>query len=174
MRIKDLIGQRFGRLVVTEYIGRRDYGQNGQRCTQWECRCDCGNTHVAVASDLKKGSTRSCGCFRSVASRERRLRHGHTVGNGPTPEYRAYIGAKGRCQPNSLDSQYYAKRGIEFRFNSFEDFLGELGPRPDSNYTVDRIDTNGHYEIGNVRWATWSEQRRNQRRGASTWNSING
>lgn len=75
------------------------------------------------------------------------------------PEYRAYQAAKGRCQnPKHKLFKYYGERGIEFRFDSFKSFLDILGFRPSSKYSLDRINNNGHYEPGNVRWATKQEQ----------------
>lgn len=49
--------------------------------------------------------------------------------------------------------KHYGGRGIEFRFSSFAEFFAELGPRP-KGLTLDRIDNDGHYEVGNVRWVT--------------------
>ena len=66
-KIKDLTGQRFGKLVVQGYAGISQYGK-----TQWNCRCDCGNTTTVTGSHLRSGYTKSCGCFRSETSRERR------------------------------------------------------------------------------------------------------
>jgi hypothetical protein len=57
----------------------------------------------------------------------------------------------------------YGGRGIQFLFDSFEQFYAEIGPRP-AGLTLDRIHNDGHYEPGNVRWATRSEQNRNRRR----------
>jgi hypothetical protein len=64
----------------------------------------------------------------------------------------------------------YGARGIRFLFTSFEEFFAELGPRPegkDANgkalCSLDRKNNDGHYQPGNVRWATASEQRSNQR-----------
>jgi hypothetical protein len=74
-------------------------------------------------------------------------------------EYRSYQAAKFRCSnPKCCKWQYYGGRGIKFLFTSFEQFFAELGPRP-TGTTLDRIENDGNYEPGNVRWATWHEQR---------------
>lgn len=81
-----------------------------------------------------------------------------------SPEYRCYAAAKNRCQnPNAERWAEYGGRGIEFRFVDFEAFFAEVGPRPSSRLTVDRIDVEGHYEPGNVQWATKKEQALNRR-----------
>lgn len=72
--------------------------------------------------------------------------------------YKSYARAKRRVAINHNGAYSH----VEFRFNSYEEFLAELGPRPDG-MTLDRIDPNGHYEPGNVRWATIAEQCRNKR-----------
>lgn len=82
----------------------------------------------------------------------------------PTAEYAAFTHAKMRCC-NTQCPAYpsYGGRGIEFRFMSFEDFMYELGPRPNSSASLDRINNDGHYEKGNVRWTSMKEQSRNRR-----------
>jgi len=91
------------------------------------------------------------------------FRHGGRAGQNFTPEYSVYVAAKRRCNnPNCADWPRYGGRGIKFLFASFEQFLAELGPRP-AGLTLDRIDNDGHYASGNVRWATRSEQRSNRR-----------
>lgn len=81
-----------------------------------------------------------------------------------SPEYFAYQSAKGRCrQTNNAAYNLYGGRGIEFRFTSFQDFFNELGYRPSSGYSLERKNTNGHYEPGNVKWATWVERQNNRR-----------
>lgn len=81
-----------------------------------------------------------------------------------TPEYRSHAHAKGRCNnPNDTKYADYGARGIKFLFASFEQFFAELGPRPNGK-TLDRYPNNeGHYEPGNVRWATPLEQAQNRR-----------
>ena len=80
-----------------------------------------------------------------------------------TPEYRAYIDAKHRCtNPNSQRWYTHGGRGIKFLFNNFGEFFEAVGPRPEG-MTLDRIDNDGHYEAGNLRWATPSQQCSNRR-----------
>jgi hypothetical protein len=81
-----------------------------------------------------------------------------------TPEYVAYQNAKRRCTGEKLPCyKDYGGRGIEFRFASFDEWFSELGLRPTPEHSVDRINPNGNYESGNVRWATRGAQIENQR-----------
>ena len=162
--MRDLTGQRFGQLVVIELAERH------ARRVFWRCLCDCGKAKNVESSNLHNGRTNSCGHLRSLGHPRRRP---HPV--APTrlrgrirPEYGVYRSAMNRCRnPRVTDFKYYGGRGIEFRFTSFEHFLTTLGPRPADNLSVDRINNDGHYEPGNVRWATPSQQARNKRRSAA-------
>ena len=123
---------------------------------------------------LLLGTTESCGCLRKDLMREamRKLGsagavHGHARDDNRSPTYTAWCSMKHRCY-NSRDAsfQYYGGRGItvsERWQNSFSDFLSDVGPRPSPTYSIDRINNDGHYEPGNVRWATPKEQINNRR-----------
>lgn len=78
-----------------------------------------------------------------------------------TPEYRSFCKAKERCNGITKDSHRYVARGIKFLFNSYEDFLKDIGRKPTQQHSLDRINNDGNYEVGNVRWATKSEQAMN-------------
>jgi hypothetical protein len=160
----DRTGVRYGRLIALAAIG---HDENGKLL--WKCHCDCGREVVVRGSNLTSHA-RSCGCLNRELSAERMRRqltkHGHNRIGNITPEYVAYVNAKQRCtNPNYDRWADWGGRGIEFRFASFEEFFAELGEKPEPKhlYSIDRIDNDGHYEPGNVRWATATQQRLNQR-----------
>lgn len=158
----DLHDKRFGRLLVIAEAGKTSYGHS-----RWKCICDCGQEKFADTVHLRTGKTKSCGCLRAemIGLRARTVNriHGHTVGGRRSPEYRSWMSAKERCNnPHNIGYADYGGRGIQFQLDSFERFYTELGPRPDG-MTLDRIDPNGHYTFGNVKWSTRKEQRANQR-----------
>jgi hypothetical protein len=143
------IGERYGKLIVVEQTTKG----KARPGSAWLCKCDCGKTIVAYASELKRGTIKACGCLRGVS-------HGKNY----TKEHRAFLAAKRRCtNPNFKYYYNYGGRGIEFKFVSFDDWFRELGLAPTPKHTVDRINVDGHYEIGNVRWATRKEQNNNVR-----------
>jgi hypothetical protein len=84
-----------------------------------------------------------------------------------TPEYRTWLSVRNRCNnPKAKDFDLYGGRGIAIcsKWDSFPAFLSDVGTRPSQQHSIDRIDSNGHYEPGNVRWASSKEQARNTRR----------
>lgn len=155
-KVKDITGQRFGRLVAKELGGTT---RSNKRL--WVCECDCGATVSVVSSRLRSGHTQSCGCLkleRLVARSTKHLMCDH-------PAYKAYHSAKQRCN-YTKDKEWhnYGGRGIKFSLPSFEVFWEKLGPLWYPGATLDRIDTNGHYELNNVQWATLSQQSRTRRK----------
>lgn len=171
----DLVGYRFGRLIVKAMM----YGEGKTRAL---CCCDCGNTTTVLTYNLRNGNTKSCGCL----AREHSVEQGRRVvrkaiaarrrhGMSRTATYVAWLDARKRCY-REKDSHYslYGGRGIamcaEWK-KSFDPFLRDMGECPDG-MSLDRIDVNGNYEPGNCRWISMAEQSRNTRTNVATWESV--
>ena len=144
----DIVGKKFGRwVVVSRFAG-----------AMWLCRCECGTEKPVTGSSLKRGASKSCGCY----SRDITRKHGMEG----TPTYNVWAHMLSRCR-NQSHKQYadYGGRGITVcdDWLSFPQFLADMGKKPRGK-SLDRIDNDGPYAPGNCRWATYKEQLRNQRR----------
>jgi hypothetical protein len=151
-------GSRFGRLTVASATRRGD---------RWyvECVCSCGQRRSVRVDHLRSGRTSSCGCLHDESARAVNTKHGHKSRHAVTPEYRAWCNMIDRCHsPRNKSFPNYGGRGVtvcaEWR-HDFNAFLAHIGSRPSRGMSIDRIDVNGNYEPGNVRWADAVTQARN-------------
>ena len=161
--VKDLTGQRFGRLVVICREGSTNLG-----CATWYCRCDCGRESIAEGAKLRKGNTKSCGCLHDEAARERRTKHGKS-GTRLNAIWKAM---HQRCHnPSNKDYNRYGGRGITVcdewlhDFQAFYDWSMENGYDENAPYgqcTIDRIDNDKGYSPDNCRWVDAKTQCNNK------------
>lgn len=160
----DLTGQVFGRLTVLEK------GEYRSRKRHWVVRCECGVTKEVSSIALRSGATKSCGCGQRELTSSRAKRHGMSK----STTHKSWSMMRSRCgNPNYTHYAYYGGAGITVceRWNNFENFLEDMGERPEG-CTLDRIDSSKGYYPENCRWATRAEQVWN--RGNNVIVSFNG
>lgn len=166
----DMMGKRFGRLTV---IGREPNGQ--LRTARWRYRCDCGNEGVTDGSTLRRGDTKSCGCWNREVALATLAMARTTHGRAGTPGYITWRNMRRRClNPADPSFKHYGGRGIvvcDRWKDSFAEFLADMGDPP-AGMTIERVDNDGPYAPDNCRWATRKEQMRNYSR--NRWVTING
>lgn len=156
---KDIAGKRNGKLVAIRYFGKSG------TTNVWLCRCDCGNERRLRVYEFSH--MKSCGCD---VPRMRR-RYPNAVRHSKTPTYSSWCSMYHRCiNPRSKAYAQYGGRGIKVhelwhpdRYDGFENFLKDMGPRPSLRHSIDRIDNDGNYEPGNCRWATATTQASNRK-----------
>lgn len=166
---QDLTGQKFNRLTILGFAG-----QNKAKQSLWYCCCECKKLVKVAASDLKTGHTTSCGCFLIERATVANTTHGHNKKGGPSQTYRVWQNMLNRCQnPKTPRFKDYGNRGITVckRWQSFENFLSDMGERP-KGLTLERIENDKGYYLENCRWATRTEQANNTR--ANVFLTFNG
>ena len=156
---KNHSGSRFGKWVVISRAPNR-----ASKRTVWNCRCDCGTEKEVATCHLVSGASTNCGCTRPARTRAMRVIHGATK----TDVYEIWCGMKARCSnPKHKAFHNYGKNGIsvcEKWESSFDAFIEDMGPRPSSSHSVERIDGQKNYSPDNCKWATPKEQSNNTRR----------
>jgi len=156
-KIKDITGQKFGRLTVVSFSHVKN------ETAYWKCSCSCGRASVTQGSALRNGHTKSCGCWHKDGP----VTHGHSRVGHISPEIMCYRAMKSRCCSKTHEAySRYGGRGITICkrwLKSFMAFYRDMGPRPGSEYSLDRIDNNKGYSKSNCRWALKVTQGRNRR-----------
>lgn len=154
---KDITGQTFNRLTALHRLP----AIKPRAMVRWLFQCSCGKQCVAVGAAVVRGNLKSCGCLRNEKFRSRVTTHGRSG----SQEYIAWCGMKRRCTAkDSRDYPRYGGRGITYdqRWETFEQFLADMGEMPGPRYSLGRIDNDAGYCPANCRWETPTQQIRNR------------
>lgn len=140
--MKNNIGKRFGNLVI---VSQEQSSKDGM--SRWLCQCDCGNKHITRLRNLKNGDCKSCGCLKLT-------RYGEISGsffwairnNAKTRDipfeitieeaWKQFENQKGKCAISGVEISL-CKDHRQYKFQTA---------------SLDRIDSNGHYTLGNIQW----------------------
>lgn len=157
-KIKDITGQRFGRLVVMEFSHMR------KKAAHWICTCDCGNTCLCNGSTLRRGNKISCGCFQREVTGARNRTHGYSQ----HPLYKIWCNMKNKCyNKHTSDYKHYGARGITVHKAwkrdpaAFIEWAFTNGYDP--SLELDRRDNDKGYSPGNCHFISHIQNIQNQR-----------
>ena len=159
----DRTGQRFGRLVALQCMGRTAYQK-----IVWRCICDCGQETFVSSGSLASGNTVSCGCY----LKERITKHG----GHRRSSYNSWRAMLRRCTVvTDKDYPRYGAVGVTVcpEWLDYKTFAADMG-EPEGTQTLDRIDTYGNYNKANCRWASPAVQARNVRVRKSSESGVTG
>ena len=166
-KVKDLVGQKFGRLTVIKQNGFSNKNKFGGRYAKWLCKCDCGNYCEMTTDNLTRSrNNHSCGCF-AKEHLDAMAKANVTHGMSGTRLYGCYRAMMSRCyREKDIHYHAYGQRGItvcdEWRHNAkaFIDWAVSNGYS--DNLTLERIDVNGNYEPQNGTWIPMADQYKNK------------
>jgi len=153
-RIPYPAGTRFQQLTVKEYLGIID------KRTRYLMVCDCGKEKICSINHVTSGIVKSCGCRR----KNKLMPNKSSDGLKHHPLYETWKKIMARCYlPSCAAYHRYGGRGISVHpdWHSARNFIGAVGERPSKEHQIDRINNDGNYEPGNVRWVTKKENSRN-------------
>ncbi len=166
---KDRTGKRYGKLLAIKQAHKNNLHQYF-----WECICDCGSKALVFGGNLQSGHTTSCGCEKFTGKAN--YKHGGARLNQHEKLYDLWKAIKYRCSPNTNNKRNfkaYAGRGIKIQeswekdYSKFRDYCLKFFPDVNlllaQGYQIDRIDNDGNYEEGNIRFVSRTKNCRNRR-----------
>lgn len=152
-KLENLVGQKFGKLLVTKLLESKQFGTQKKRV--WECICECGGITIVTTSDLKKGHTKSCGCLYKISSVENSLKSRHKIVKKDAALNSIFM----RYKNNAKDRKYnfeLTKEHFKILINSNCYYCGSepLNLFDKRHYNlfyngIDRIDNNIGYTLSN-------------------------
>jgi len=156
-------GMQYGRLTVIRELERYK-SPSGHLERRVLCECDCGKELAVLLGSIRSGRTKSCGCLANEHTATRN-RQNSAHGMSQSPTFLVWHSMKQRCNNRNHEAySRYGGRGIAVckRWYSFQNFLNDMGERPSSEHSIDRINNDGNYKPDNCRWATRTQQGRNK------------
>lgn len=152
---KDISGQKFGRLTALYRVSVKNTP------VKWLFQCECGTEKAIISAAVKNATTKSCGCWNREFHRSGPVKHGLSR----TRIYTTWLSMLSRCEDiNNVGYKRHGRRGIKVcrRWHKLENFVKDMAPRP-AGKTIERINNNKGYYLGNCTWATPKQQAANRR-----------
>lgn len=154
---QDLTGKPFDRWNVLHFAGYHKYKP------YWTCQCICMTIRDVLGTSLCNRTSQSCGCLNIEMAREQFTTHGKSR----TSEYKIWGAMIRRCEsPTNGAYAYYGARGITVceAWHNFQAFYADMGPRPTTKHSLERLKNSEGYNPDNCIWGTPEIQNRNTRR----------
>lgn len=153
----DLIGRRFGRLVVTSFNSVRNKG----RFTYWNVICDCGKQKIISGQSLKNNVSQSCGCLRKEVAAKQMFKHGLSKIGNIAPNYILWNKAKERAKVKHLEFSILPEDIIIPTICPLLNIplIKGIKTMHNNSPTLDRIDTTKGYTKDNIWVISWRANR---------------